>query len=659
MPKVRVREFRRGGVIAALLAFLLLASLPGFGAEQEECDTLFWNRDWAGLEALDAEGALSPRGKSLLANALWLQGRWADSLAVFDGLGDGLPPSLRPYREMLTLLGLERTGRKAEALLKGRELWNEAPEELRYYVAYALSRLEGNPEERHRHLLRMAETALERVQLRSALRELVLLQGATVDEALRLVEVEPRNERALEILAASAEDLPSEGAFALGYAAYLKGQYERAVDWLRKVPDASEKGDRARFYRGYSLYRLQRDGEALDVWRPLALGDGSYAKSALRRIAVTASRSERSKALVILEAAAEKKTPVGAAALFRLATLVGGDRGEALRDRLAAEHPSSSEAVQVLWERGWELWKSGLHDQAFPLWQKGLDGTADEEWRARLLYWTARCHQEAGREEERVRCHDELARRHPLSIYTFQAFPAGARPLTELLPAELDGEADELESWGFVHYSRLRHLRSGSLPGQYRIARLAAWLGDDRSAYLAAGGLQPFFIGEGGLSIPLLQLLYPRPYQTAVSEAAAKYGVDSLLVWSIMRQESAFDPEATSWVGAMGLMQLMPSTAKEEARLLGIESGRFYDVNVNIALGTGHLARLLRRHKRIEWAVAAYNGGSGNVNRWLKGKGEASLEQWIEEIGFDETSNYVRRVLANLIVYRKLYGEES
>ncbi|WP_407649564.1 lytic transglycosylase domain-containing protein [Aminithiophilus ramosus] len=155
----------------------------------------------------------------------------------------------------------------------------------------------------------------------------------------------------------------------------------------------------------------------------------------------------------------------------------------------------------------------------------------------------------------------------------------------------------------------------------------------------------------------MLRLLYPRPYGKQVREAASRYGVDPFLVWSVMRQESAFDPEATSWVGAMGLMQLMPATAKEEARLLGVESDRFYDVGVNITLGTGHLARLLRRHHRLDWAVAAYNGGSGNVNRWLKGNEEAPQERWIEEIGFDETSDYARRVLANLALYRSLYAE--
>ncbi|MBL3593902.1 MAG: lytic transglycosylase domain-containing protein [Synergistaceae bacterium] len=658
MTSTRPFTFLTRGLCGILAAFALFLFPAFLDAAETPADALFWSRDWAGLEALHRQGDLSPREKSLVANALWFQGRWADSLALFDEIGDALPSDLHPYREMLALLGLERTGRKEEALQKGLALWEMAPDELRYYVAYALFRLEGDGDGRRGHLLNMAEAALERTQLRSALRELVALPGATVDEALRLVEIEPRHDKALKILSAT-DDLPPEGAFAIGYAAYLKREYNKAVDWLGKVPDSDGKGDRARFYRGYSLYRLMRDREALEVWRPLALGDGSLAKSAVRRIAVTASRSERQRALAILEEAAQGGRVAGAAALLRWADLVGGDRADALRDRLVAEYPASPEAVQVLWERGWASWKAGRPSEAFPHWFRALKASSEDRWRARLLYWIARCHLEAGRDDEAGLCHDELLRRYPLSIYTFQVFPDGGRPLMDQLPPELEGEADDLESWGFVHYARLRHLRSGLPIGQFRAARLASWLGDDRTAYLTASGLGRFLDGGAPLPVALLELLYPRPYRAEVSRAAEAYGVDPLLVWSVMRQESAFDPEATSWVGAMGLMQLMPATAKEEARLLGVESDRFYDVSVNITLGTGHLARLLRRHERLEWAVAAYNGGSGNVNRWLKGNEEAPLEQWIEEIGFDETSDYVRRVLANYIVYRKLYKGNS
>ncbi|WP_407649521.1 tetratricopeptide repeat protein [Aminithiophilus ramosus] len=310
-----------------LLSLCLFLAVPALALDADGAfDALFWDRNWSALEAKEASGDLSPREVSLVANGLWFQGRWAESLSRLNGLGEALPAGLRPYREMLNVLGLERTDRKAEALERARALWGEVPDDLRYYVAYALARLEPDPAARHENYLRMADGALEKAQLRSALKELVALPGATVDEALRLVELEPRNAAALKILSEAPAPLPDAGAFALGYAAYLRGKYETAVDWLSRVPDASEKGDRARFYRGYSLYRLKRDGEALDVWHPLLLKEGSYARSALRRVAVTASRSERAKALALLGEAAAKETSLAAAALLRLAALTGGRR---------------------------------------------------------------------------------------------------------------------------------------------------------------------------------------------------------------------------------------------------------------------------------------------------------------------------------------------
>jgi soluble lytic murein transglycosylase len=123
-----------------------------------------------------------------------------------------------------------------------------------------------------------------------------------------------------------------------------------------------------------------------------------------------------------------------------------------------------------------------------------------------------------------------------------------------------------------------------------------------------------------------------------------------------MRQESAFNPSATSWVGAAGLMQLMPATAKGEADALGIKSYNLYSSDQNIILGTAHIARLLKSFGNTEQAVAAYNGGSGSARRWLAGREKVPLDEWIESVRFEETNDYVRRVMANLHIYRALYG---
>mgnify|MGYP000930048802 FL=1 len=127
------------------------------------------------------------------------------------------------------------------------------------------------------------------------------------------------------------------------------------------------------------------------------------------------------------------------------------------------------------------------------------------------------------------------------------------------------------------------------------------------------------------------------------------------MIWSVMKQESAFDADVNSWIGAIGLMQLMPATGKEEAKLLGMEKVDLWQPETNILLGASHLGRLQKRFRRLEWAIAAYNAGGGAVGRWIKEGEERPFDEWMEDIPYNETRNYVRKVMGNLFVYRMLY----
>jgi soluble lytic murein transglycosylase len=132
------------------------------------------------------------------------------------------------------------------------------------------------------------------------------------------------------------------------------------------------------------------------------------------------------------------------------------------------------------------------------------------------------------------------------------------------------------------------------------------------------------------------------------------------LAHGIMRQESSFDRAAISSAGARGMMQLMPATAAQEARRLGVsysQSRLLEDPSYNILLGSHHLAGLMERWGGNAVLVAAsYNAGSGNVSRWVASNGDprtsgVDVLRWIEEIPFSETRNYVQRVVENTIVY--------
>ena len=140
---------------------------------------------------------------------------------------------------------------------------------------------------------------------------------------------------------------------------------------------------------------------------------------------------------------------------------------------------------------------------------------------------------------------------------------------------------------------------------------------------------------------------------------------DQALVLALIRQESGFDRRAVSGSNAQGMMQLLPSTAESVARKLGIGYSRdrlTVDPAYNIRLGSAYFAELLERFDGAPaLALAGYNGGPGNVRRWLAlygdpRKGEIALNDWIESIPYAETRNYVQRVLEAVPVYRQLLG---
>lgn len=146
----------------------------------------------------------------------------------------------------------------------------------------------------------------------------------------------------------------------------------------------------------------------------------------------------------------------------------------------------------------------------------------------------------------------------------------------------------------------------------------------------------------------ILTWLYPYPYRGLIEAHARRHGLDPLLVAAVVREESGFNPQATSPVGAIGLMQLMPKTAHWLANRQDWPIQDLHDPETNIRLGTAYLRYLLDRTGKLDRALAAYNGGEGNVARW-----------GADEIRFPETKAFVERSLRSYSRYTALYGRED
>lgn len=158
--------------------------------------------------------------------------------------------------------------------------------------------------------------------------------------------------------------------------------------------------------------------------------------------------------------------------------------------------------------------------------------------------------------------------------------------------------------------------------------------------------------------------MFPLEYKELVIKYAKENDLDPLLVFSVIKAESNFDPQATSHKNARGLMQIIDNTGIWAAGKMGIEEFKaeyLYDPEVNIKIGCWYLKSLKNEMYRYngemnnDLVLAAYNGGIGNVQKWLKDKEYSSSGKALDKIPFRETDNYVRRVNNYRKIYKKLY----
>lgn len=305
-------------------------------------------------------------------------------------------------------------------------------------------------------------------------------------------------------------------------------------------------------------------------------------------------------------------------------------------------------------------WAIARHD-----WQRLARATAAEPAegmeRLRWRYFRARAREATGRGEEARAHYREIAR--GTDYYALRAAERLGEPYrfepTGPVAATADPEAMEqvpavarAREWlaiGRAHEARrewrefTRALDPEGLATAARIAHRWGW--HDRALITAAR--------VPGLDDP--EIRFPLPWRAEIEHAAALEGLPPYLVFSVVRNESAFQVDAGSGVGALGLMQLMPATGRETAQRLGVpvtDDADLLDPRLNLRLGSHYLARMLGRYEgNLAMAAAAYNAGPGRVAKWRPASGCRDAEAWIERIPFRETHAYVRRVLAYHLVY--------
>jgi soluble lytic murein transglycosylase len=153
--------------------------------------------------------------------------------------------------------------------------------------------------------------------------------------------------------------------------------------------------------------------------------------------------------------------------------------------------------------------------------------------------------------------------------------------------------------------------------------------------------------------------LFPKPYWTDLKKSSSENALDPYLVASLIRQESAFNPNAVSNKNAVGLMQLLPKVGKgvaKQEKIKHFSATQLFTPSMNLQLGTRYFRSMVDKFGAFEYALAAYNAGSDRVQDWLGYGKYRDVQEFVESIPFTETREYVQAIMRNTNLYRQLYG---
>jgi soluble lytic murein transglycosylase len=290
------------------------------------------------------------------------------------------------------------------------------------------------------------------------------------------------------------------------------------------------------------------------------------------------------------------------------------------------------------------------------------DGEAQEAaWR----YWKARALAAAGKNDDAIRLFGGLAtEQHFYGFLAAEALGASVMPLSEPLAPE----PAALAAFGArAAVQRVVKLSALDLRPEAQREWIAVVRGqDDEGLLLAASFAQRHRLYDRSINTADrtqrrhdFALRYPTPYQTDIEDAARQNGLDTALVYGVMRQESRFVSDIVSAAGAVGLMQLMPPTARWVAQQTGrtsLRASKLEDPEFNIQLGTYYLRYVLDKLDGLPaLGAAAYNAGPRRAQAW---RGPVPLEGaiYVETIPFNETRDYAKKVLANAMFYQAQLG---
>lgn len=498
-----------------------------------------------------------------------------------------------------------------------------------------------------------------------------------------------------------ADDVYARAQVLLGQSLHAEA-VEELKKFLGKDPVPSLRSE-AKFKLGVALVRLKRYDQARDTFQELVGEQTSNANDAavwLARVYLRQGLGEKllefSRGVSKRPLAAEQRGQIDLFTGIWLEDQAQFDEAIAKYRQVAKSGEPASQRTEARWREGWVLYRTGRHQEAINVWQAIVD-QRDSEWEPQALYWIARSYGRAGNLKAREIFH-LLCKRYPYTYYCQLAQrqldnsasippeqeqgqehaaastpvdPPPSLPLQDASRAEIEQQpayrrAIELRALG-LEQDAARELTA--LTDYYSrapdaLTTLSVMLNEVGAYHHALRLVRARFRDRlertgGAVADGLWSVAYPTGLIPTIKTQKVN-GVDPFLIAAIIREESQYDWRAVSRVGAIGLMQIMPHTASAVAqrhRLPGVVREDLFDQETNIQIGVRYVEQLLAQFSgNVVQAIAAYNAGPIAVESWATVFRGRSEDEFVELIPFQETRQYVKRVLRSYQEYVRLAG---
>lgn len=349
--------------------------------------------------------------------------------------------------------------------------------------------------------------------------------------------------------------------------------------------------------------------------------------------------------------------------------------------KIVNDYPNGNFASEAMWELIWDEYKLGNYKNALYLLKVHRDKYKNKNASGKVLFWTGKILEKQGEKKQALKFYERLLKEYNNDYY---AFRAQGRIEAIRNGKDIGWEVDSYQRINLASYVprrpytdykirikysemflELLKVEDFDLVSYFDIddALLESWIamkkGLASKACYKANMVMNAEFPRPSIRDYRWKLVYPVYYGDEINYRSKHNNINAFIILSLMREESHFNPEAVSSSNAMGLMQLLPRTAKDIANWKNLgklkNNKDLFIPEVNIKLGSAYLKYTRDTLGKMVYAVAAYNAGPGALQKWIKEKDTSDIDVFVENIPYEQTKNYVKKVYRSYWCYSRLY----